>query len=227
MRSEDPIHLLAIDLGPLKGGFGTSAPFAAEIRGFLDEAANRRVPLVILADAGALELYSTESGRFVAFRATLHGLAEKRRALRELGCARACETNGTAAARHLLARAAGLFGLGPEALDLAALHAAAARSAILRTLSPELGELFRLAAQVGRRVRAETALFSRGAESAAREVESLAAERIVEEELTAWRSRRAEKAPVSPPAVRAPYAEDEPGSLIRLRAGALARDVGT
>jgi hypothetical protein len=108
---------------------------------------------------------------------------------------------------------------------------ACARAVRYGTLSDPLRELFQLASSTADRSQAETELSAPYSTRASRQIEALSAERIMEEELTAFRVAAVndEAARSSVPAPRhslpapgelsnlPPYTSNEPGSCVRMR----------
>ncbi len=139
--------------------------------------------------------------------------------------ATACAADsGAGAVRHLFIHAVH-FGAAGATHPASYIHGAAALSAACTALGPTLASLFRAAANVGRRVRNETSLDDSNVSAALREVESLAAERIVEEELATWQAQEAEikratgELPVVAKPRTLPFEKTEPVSEVRLRIG--------
>lgn len=192
--TNETVHLLIIDLPrtPSAGREALAFPRDEQLA-WLARAAQRGTSLVALLTDRSIELYSTESDRTQAFRPVLESLATRMKSVPVLGKARTVTKSGANAARHLLRRAGGLSSevLGDQRF-VTQLHAATALSTFSSALGPNLGSLFRAATNVGRRVRQETALGDPNATLALREVDQLSAERIVEEEVTAWQTQEAE-----------------------------------
>lgn len=189
MARNDSLHLLSID----------STTAGADARRALDlssdaliecsvQAARDGAPLAIVSSAASLDLYSTAADHRAAFRPLLQKLWSI-----GLPCSasfrsvRARELRGLDAARHLLRQAAGLPGCEPGDQALPAIDAAYLRARSAGTLSPELEGLFRLALGTAARSLTETELSAPTSTRASRELEALGAERIVEEELVAFR----------------------------------------
>lgn len=212
---EDPVHCLVI---PKDDRAEALLRFsAADQRSWLDEAARHDLCLIVVSAADALELYSTESHRALAFRPALAEL-QMRLALRpDAGKIRTQQLSGSLAAERLLERAAGVVGPNPDVSASAALiRNAVALASALDTLGSTLGSLCWAAASVAQRVQEELGAARKpGAE--------LEAQRIVEEELARWRSELAElrrsMRPSRPPTERAlaSYVPEEPGSLVRIK----------
>lgn len=225
--SEDPVRAVCIQL--------ESAPahllIAELVRDYqlnwLAHAAKHGGTLVVLLTSDALELYATASVAARAFRPVmqnLHDLVAREPQLKE---ARVRTLEGEAAEEHLHLRACGLR--GPETSQPSmsgALHQAATLSAASAALGAVLGPLFWSAAACSRRVAEETRLHTLRAPSASHEVERLAAERIVAEELVSLRLRRTaahvaaarEASPNAPNSSRPPPFSDEYPSFVRLKA---------
>lgn len=189
------LHALIIELPELSAGDGKIVFTRDEQLAWLKDAARRGASLVVLPSERSLELYSTERDRKRAFRAVLESLQARVKAVPAFAKVRTVEKIGLGAARHLLRRA-GDGGLAGSPRLMTQLHAATALSAYSSALGADLGSLFRAAVTVSRRIRKETELADPNAPRALREVEQLAADRIVEEEMAAWQAQEAEVARV-------------------------------
>ena len=101
------------------------------------------------------------------------------------------------------------------------LRAAAERSRSWGAFSTELASLIRMTEHAAARVWEETRLGRPGSSEAELELETLVAERIVEEELVAWQSSypalRSSRRPISDADIDL-YAGEERHSMVRLRA---------
>lgn len=223
--SREEIHWLSIELGSLSDDVRAALRVGAdESERWSSSAAHQRASLVVLATETAVELYSTEQDRRRAFRGPMESFAARVRLRPELGQSRTVERRGSAAARHLFQRAAGISE-GPGRPFLSRVHAATTAAAAHAVLGPTLSSLFRVAANVGLRVRLEA---TSGSATTPGELESLVAERIVEEELAAWQAQEAElcRAEDLSEAFREHERDryvdarfgDEPGSRVRIRA---------
>ena len=110
------------------------------------------------------------------------------------------------------------------------LRAAAERSRSWGAFSTELASLIRMTEHASARVWEETRLGRPGSGEAELELETLVAERIVEEELVAWQSSypaaRSSRRPISDPNIL-PFEGEERHSMIRLRAESVLRKLGT
>jgi len=213
---EDPVYCLVI---PRSGNAGeTLLRFsAAEQRHWLDEAARQDLCLIVVSAPDALELYSTAKHRLRAFRPVLSELQIRLATQPAAGKLRTQQLSGSAAAKRLLDRAAGVLGSEPDLRASAlSIHNAAALASALDTLGSTLGSLCWAATSVARRVHDEV-----GTRPTAED--ELAAERIVDEELARWRSDLAQLRrtlrPSLPPTERAlsSYLPEEPGSLVRIK----------
>jgi glutamyl-tRNA reductase len=130
----------------------------------------------------------------------------------------------------MLRQAAGLESTEHGLSYVGSIAEACARAAHRGTLSPALRDLFQLASSTADRSEAETELSAPYSTRASRQIEALSAERIMEEELTAFRvAANDEAARSSVPAPRTsqpapaersslpPYSSSELGSCMRLR----------
>lgn len=188
MAAVDDLRVLVVDFASTGAAHGRALSFSVdEQHHWLRDAARRSVALVALVTPGRVELYSFGADHRAARRSTIEDIASCVAGMPELGRSRAVELGGQAAARHLLQRAAGLeLASAGDVRVLMAIHTATAQSAASGTLAPPLADLFRAATTVGHRVRQETALADPRASESVRELESFAAARVVEEELSGW-----------------------------------------
>ncbi|MFZ5893827.1 MAG: hypothetical protein ACOY0T_22390 [Myxococcota bacterium] len=227
--AREELHLLSIDVSKLSENVRSALQVSAEeVAAWSTLAARTGASLVVMVSDQAIDLYSTEHDRRRAFRAVMEGFAERVQLRHELGRLRTSERRGAMAARYLFERAAGLIN-GSGRPFLARMHAATSTASAHAALGPTLASLFRVAANVGLRVRLEattsTSAFVLG------ELESLVAERIVDEELTGWQSQEAELCRAEDMAevfkIEGEIEEhvsdlrafaDEPGSHVRIRA---------
>jgi len=193
----------------------------AELEELVRDASFMRKPfeLAIVSQPDCVELYSTEDTFLTAFRAVLFELVVRAGGRGNLPALPTTEATGAMVARHLLRRAAGVEGR-PVFEMLRELNASSARSRAARTFGPALETLFASAFEAGWRSYTETALGDSSSTQALRDVDTFAAERIVEEEVVAWKAGRAVMESVPPPRLDASDSSPaEPGSTIRLKAG--------
>lgn len=185
----EEIHWLSIDLSSMSDEVRSALRVTTdEVAMWSSQAARFGASLVVVTTDTSIELYSTEHDRRRAFRAAMESFASRVQLRHELGRCRTVERRGSAAARHLFQRAAGVIPRSGRPF-LARMHAATTAAAAHAVLGPTLASIFRIAANVGLRVRVEA---TNGGSGALGELESLVAERIVEEELAAWQSQEAE-----------------------------------
>ena len=223
----DSIHVLCIDLHALADASRQAlSPCRDEQLDWLSRAAERGRSLVVLQTDNTLEFYTTERDRRATYRPVVESMAMRVRSWPQLGRARCLEQTGITVARHLFRYAAEVACTAKgNANSTSQIHGAAALSAASAALGPTLASLFRAAANVGRRVRQETLLKDPNTSPSLREVESLAAERIVEEELATWQAqeaeveRAAEQLPHIVQCYLRPFESQEPSSEVRLRVG--------
>lgn len=227
MLRNDPLHLLAIDLertSPLVRAALNyrSSEIAALLRsvGSLHPGAE----LVLVSTPDRLEIYTSGRYRTAVIRMVLKDVVARAHGHARFGSTRVLEAQESEAARHLIRTAAGLLGAGVQAARGAReLNVAAALAAQCGTLGNDLASAFIYAARAGRRVFQETAYVRPWSSPARREVDALAVERIVEEELLAWGSwcaRHLQAQETSAPnetAQTTRYASMEPGSMIRMK----------
>jgi hypothetical protein len=215
----EEVHVLSIELGSLSDVARDAMKIGRDEQlSWLTSAAERGSSLLLLRTDSTVEFYTTYQDRFVALRPVIQDLAARVHRVPELGKTHTAEQSGAVAAQRLLTYAARP---GRPASNI---HGAAALSAASAALGPTLASLFRAAANVGRRVRQETALDDSNIGPALRELETLAAARIVEEELATWQAQEAEieRATSYLPSVGEPrtqFESLEPVSEVRLRVG--------
>lgn len=223
----ESIHCLRIVTDELPSELRHAIDIAPdELVNWLSSAGRIGRTLAVLQTKNCLEFYTTDYDRRVVLRPVLETIARKVADAPGLELTRTVETTGIAAARQLLGNAseyATADGAGEE-IDLQ-IQAAAALSAATAALGPVLSSLFRAAANVGRRVRQETLLNDPAISPELREVEALAVERIVEEELATWQAQEAEIERVNDQLVEIQQRQQksfdvqEPGSEVRIRIG--------
>jgi hypothetical protein len=176
----------------------------------------KRFELSLVAHTDCLELYSTEADHVAAFRAVLFELVVRAGGRERLRLLPATEVTGALVTQRLLRQAAGLEGRTVFEM-LRELNASVTRARAAGTLGPELSALFGSAIETGWRTYTETALGDATKSEAEREVDVPEAERIVEEELVAWKAERRVVSSAPPPALDVSYySASEPGSAIRL-----------
>ena len=223
----DTIHLLQIDLSELSEGLRSVIELALQEReSWLAQAAEHGCSLLVLVTQTTIELYTTDADRCDVLRPVLQTFAAKVSEQPELSQTRTIEQTGTVVARHVLAYAAQQAAAHADCVDaVSEIHHSAALSADYAALGTTLASLFRAAANVGRRVRQETLLNEPDISHPVRELEILAADRIVEEELATWQAQEAEiertiqrSIPIEQRTVPA-FASLEPSSEVRLRVG--------
>jgi glutamyl-tRNA reductase len=188
----EALQVICIDTGGLPAADRDAVMISADEQlAWLACAAQCNSALVVLLTDNAIEFYTIGRDRANALRPVLETFAARILVGPELGMTRMIEHTGHGAARHLLKCAAGLVPAAPGAQRSAVrILRAVALSPASKALGGTLGPLFRAAANVGRRVRRETLLKGSGASPALREVEVLAAERIVEEEFAIWQMQQ-------------------------------------
>jgi hypothetical protein len=221
------LHLLSIDLGSAPSRLRAVLELGqSDVEHWLERARNAGAPLAIVCGPDSVDLYSSDAGRFAAFKPLLESLWALARNLDGFERIRTCEAHGHAAVRHLLRQAAGLESTEHGLSYSNCIAQAEAQAVRFGTMSAALAELFVLASSTADRSEAETELSAATSTRASRQLEALSAERIVEEELFAFRAAAANdqavRSSVPPPAsLPAPrpsrYAAEEPGSSVRLR----------
>jgi hypothetical protein len=225
------LHLLSIDLGSAPSSLRAVLELERDdVEHWLERALAAGAPLAIVCGPDSVDLYSSEAGRRAAFKPLLESLWALGRNLEGFERVRTREASGHAVARHLLRQAAGLESTEHGLSYTGSIAEACTRAARRGTLSQALRDLFQLASSTADRSEAETALSAPYSTRASRQIEALGAERIMEEELTAFRVAAANETarssvpapPSSQPAPARhsglpPYSANEPGSCVRLR----------
>lgn len=230
--TSDSFHLLSIDLRSAPSSLRAVLELGRDdVEHWLKRARAAEAPLAIVCGPDCVDLYSSEAGRRAAFKPLLESLWALGRNLDGFEHIRTREANGHAVVRHLLRQAAGLESTEHGLSYTGCIVEACTQAARYDTLSQALRELFQLASSTADRSQAETELSAPYSTRASRQIEALSAERILEEELTAFRVAASDQAARSTvPAPRAsvpapsklssslpPYTANEPSSCVRMR----------
>ncbi len=229
----ESLHLLSIDLGSAPSSLRAVLELGQnDVEHWLNRARAAGAPLAIVCAHDRVDLYSSEAGRRAAFKPLLESLWSLGRNLEGFEQIRTREAYGHAVVRHLLRQAAGLESTEHGLSYTGCIAEACARAARYGTLSHALRELFQLASSTADRSQTETELSAPYSTRASRQIEALSAERIMEEELTAFRvaaaNDEAKRSSVPAPrkSVAAPndqpggplfFSANEPGSCMRMR----------
>ena len=229
------LHLLSIDLRSAPSSLRAVLELRpGDVSHWLQRAKAAGAPLAIVCGPDCVDLYSSEAGRRAAFKPLLESLWSLGRNLEGFEHIRTREAYGHAVVRHLLRQAAGLESTEHGLSYSGCIAQACAQAAGYGTLSAALRELFQLASSTADRSEAETELSAPYSTRASRQIEALSAERIVEEELTAFQvaatndetarassvmpaARSSSPAPADRASILPKYGSDEPGSCVRLR----------
>ena len=221
------LHLLSIDLASAPSSLRAVLELSREdVEHWLARARAAEVPLAIVCGPGSVDLYSTHAGRRPAFKPLLESLWALARNLEGFERIRTTEASGHAVVRHLLRQAAGLESTEHGLSYAGCIAQACAEAARHGTLGDVLRQLFQLATTTADRSHAETELQAPHSTRASRQIEALSAERIMEEELMAFRiaaaNDQAERATLPAPAAARPaswsaFPASEPPSAVRLR----------
>jgi hypothetical protein len=233
MATSESLHLLSIDLGSAPSSLRAVLELGRDdVEHWLKRANALGAPLAIVCGPDSVDLYSSEAGRRAAFKPLLESLWALGRNLEGFERIRTREACGHAVVRHMLRQAAGLESTEHGLSYSGCIAEACKRAKRYGTLSSALGELFQLASSTADRSEAETELSAPYSTRASRQIEALSAERIMEEELTAFRAAAANdetarsSVPAPRPSLAAPgensgilpvYGTNEPGSCVRLR----------
>jgi len=225
--------LLSIDLGSAPSSLLAVLELGpGDVEHWLKRAKAAGAPLAIVCGPETVDLYSTEAGRRAAFKPLLESLWSLGRNLDGFEHIRTREAYGHAVVRHMLRQAAGLESTEHGLSYAGCIAQARAQATSLGTLGDALQQLFELASSTADRSEAETELSAPYSTRASRQIEALSAERIIEEELTAFRvaaandqaarssapgPRTSVVAPARQASVSPAYTADEPGSCTRMR----------
>jgi hypothetical protein len=225
--TSDSLHLLSIDLGSAPSSLRAVLELGWEdVEHWLMRAKAAGAPLAIVCGPDCVDLYSSEAGRRAAFKPLLESLWSLGRNLEGFEHVKTREAYGHAVVRHMLRQATGLDSTEHGLSYTSCIAEARMQAALHGTLSTALTDLFQLASSTADRSEAETELSAPYSTRASRQIEALGAERILEEELTAFRAAAAndQAARSTLPAPRASltpgstaYTANEPGSCMRLR----------
>jgi hypothetical protein len=216
------LHLLTIDFEHTTGAVRDAFAFStAERQELLRSAGTSDVPLVLVGTSRSFQMVSTSEKHVPAFRPAFGKVRERTRAIPGARTLPVRFTRGCEAARQFLRQATPLSQSAADAEQfLHTIREAARLSTACGAFSNELGALFEMIERTADRIGDETRLGHPGCLAAELELEGLAAERIVEEELLAWQSSepklRASVAPLSREIDLFPTEERE--SVVRLRA---------
>jgi hypothetical protein len=219
------LHLLSIDLASAPSSWRAVLELQADdVEHWLGRAAASQVPLAIVVGPGRVDLYSSDGACRTAFKPLLESLLPLAQKLEGFDRIRTTEASGHAVVRHLLRQAAGLESTEHGLSYAGCIAQACAQASRHGTMSEVMRELFQLATTTADRSYAETELSAPHSTRASRQIEALSAERIMEEELTAFRvaaandeEARARESTSHNSAAPPPFAASEPSSVMRLR----------
>ena len=226
MLPTDSLHCLTVEFANAPKSIRAAFAFPAEeVRDLLCEAGCRGLPLILLNTQTSLTLVSTNQSHVGAFRPVLARIRERMLGLDGWRALPVRIASGSDAGRQLLRQAIPATRFEPEIRAFVRnLRAACELSGTCGALSTELGALVRMTEHAADRVWDETRLGRPGSSEAEIELESLAAERIVEEELVAWQSSypalRSSRRPVSDADI-GPFDGEERHSIVRIRVGSV------
>lgn len=222
MLPTDCLHVLTIDFeratAPVRGAFELSTD---ERRELLLGAGSSAIPLLLLGTSRSFQLVSTSQNHVRAFRPALSLVERRTGAIEGARAVPVRVTRGREAARQFLRQATPFSQLQAEAQRFVAdMRAAASLSTECGAFSTELGALLSMTEHTAERIEDETRLGRPGSLPAERELEAVAAERIVEEELVSWQSSDPLRRPSAPPLSERDidwFPAQEPQSVVQLR----------
>ena len=196
---------------------------AEELCDLLCHAGQSGSPLILLCAKTTLTLISTSRWHVRAFRPVLARLRERTLAVDGWRSLPVRITSGSDAGRQLVRQAIAEATFVTEIRAFARqLRAAAELSASSGAFSNELGALVHMTEHIAERMTQETGLGRGGVSAAEIELEILAAERIVEEEIVAWQASCPELRSSNPPisdAESTSFSDEERHSMVRIRVG--------
>lgn len=216
------LQSLTIDLTGAPLALRVALAFQAdEIRDLLCHAAGRAAPLLVLRTKAALTLLSTTEHHVRAFCPVLESVWRRAQDIPGWQRLRVRIAIGSDAARQLLREAIPETRADREIHDFARdLRAAALLSLSAGAFSVELSALVRMTQHAAQRLWDETLLGAADTSPAELELESWAAERIIEEELVSWQtatpSLRASQRPFRESGIDF-FTSEEGHSVVRLR----------
>jgi len=223
MLPTESLHSLTIDFThapePVRAVFAGQAD---DLRDLLCEAGLACVPLLVLSLRNSLTLVSTSRSHVRAFRPMLASIREGLLGIAGWRSLPVRAASGSETGRQLLIQGIAELHFEPKMRAfLRSLRSAAELSTACGASCGELIALVRMTEQAGARVWQETRLGQSGSCQAERELEAVAAERIVEEEVVAWQSSspalRSSRRPVSDADI-GPFDGEERHSMVRIRA---------
>ena len=178
--------------------------------------------LLVLSSRSSLSLVSTSQNHVRAFRPVLAVIREGLLGMAGWRRLPVSSASGSDAGRQLLKMCIPEARIEPQIHPfLRDLRAAAELSSACGAFSSELSALVRMAEHAASRIWEETGLGRVGSRAAEIELETMAAERIVEEELVGWQSSypalRSSRRPVSDADI-GPFGDEERHSMVRIRA---------
>ncbi|MEO6600393.1 MAG: hypothetical protein ABIQ16_11005 [Polyangiaceae bacterium] len=222
MLPTDSLHCLTVDFAHAPPALRAAFDFPTdEVRDLLCLAGRDGLPLIVLCTPSALSLMSTSSAHLRAFRPVLARLRERAGELEGWRTLPVRIASGSDAGRQLLRQAIPTTRFEPEIRSFVrTLRSAAEISGTCGAFSTELGALVHMTEHAANRVWDETRLGRPGSSEAEAELESLAAERIFEEELVAWQSSypslRSSRRPPSDSDI-SQFTGQERQSMVRIR----------
>lgn len=192
-----------------------------ELRDLLCEAGRTSLPLLVFSSQTSLTLVSTRHNHVRAFRPVLAVIREGLLGVAGWRTLPVRIASGSDAGRELLRLALSELRAAQQIQHFArTLRTATAMSSACGAISSELSALARMAEHTANRVWEETRLGRPGSSAAEIELETMDAERIIEEELVAWQSSspalRSTRHPVSDADI-AGFGGEERHSVVRVR----------
>ena len=235
MLQTDCLYCLTIDFArapePVRAVFLQQSDASDQLRDLLCEAGRASLPLMVLSSHSSLSLVSTSQNHVRAFRPVLAVIREGLLGMTGWRTLRVRIASGSDAGRQLLKQGMPESRNEPQIDDFVRnLRAAAELSDACGALTGELSALVRMAEHAADRVWEETRLGRPGSSAAEIELETMVAERIVEEELVAWQSShpalRSSRRPVSDADI-GPFEDDERHSMVRIRTASVLSKLRT
>ena len=222
MLSTDCLHCLTVDFAHAPEAVRAAFELEPEeVRDLLCLAGRAGRPLLLVATGRTCTLVSTSRNHVRAFRPVLARLRQRLAKAGEWKTLPVRIASGSDAGRLLLQGALPLRQFAPDVRDfVGVLRSGAEMSALCGSLSGELAALVRMMEVALERIWNETRVGRTDTSELELELETLAAERIAEEELVSWQTSypalRSSRRPVSDADI-GPFEGEERQSMVRIR----------
>ncbi len=236
MLPSDSLHCLIVDFAHAPAALRAAFAFSSdELQDLLCLAGRDGLPLMLLRTSRALTLISTGQHHVRAFRPVLARVRERTQGIEGWRALPTRIASGCDAARQVLLQALPGSGFAAEFEGFTrSLRSAAEQSSTCRAFSAELRALVRMTEHAAARLSAETRLAlpvtPETSNETDSELETLAAQRILEEELVAWQSSypalRSSRRPVADSDI-GQFTGEERQSMVRIRVASVLSKLRT